>query len=414
MGTSIIQLFGSITINKDRNGSLAIKKLLLILCSFCLNGCPFIQTSIDVDCGKYNHKGRISVKYFAYFNGIQWESVPLPNISISSDFVDNRAVFADSVNRLFYYYHDFTRDYSSPRSLWSYSIDMRQWKLVVSGRDMSYFTVINGNIYFYSTDTVFTTEKGTIHGSGIMQYDGSTLKQLDTAIHGTTKEMFSSGNFLFFIQEYPKNNYELLRYSIAEKVLEKASSVFFYPQTDCRYVQRYYSAGRYIYYEITGQSSKIYRYDTLSKQSVEQMPNVKNFNFTFGRWIASDHFIFFSKAKFEHEGIIVSGSLIYDVQNDTLISLQAGLDSTLHNPNAISAFICDNNLLYYGGEIYSTNGTNVGGIAQFNITDRKTYALDGGVYRIYVDCNPLVIGGISRIGNKLFVFGQFDSAGIPQ
>lgn len=391
----------------------------LLLFSLLLQSCPFAATSNDVDCEKYGYQGRVAVNYFAYYNGSQWEDIPLPGITVNYDFMQTRTVFADSVHHLFYFYHDYYGDYSSPRNLWAYSLETRQWKLMISASFMRYFTMKDGILYFYSTDSLFTTEKGIVRGSGIMKFDGNQLTQLDTVIRLDLMKqtnMFIAGDYVYIQQLNTNRSDELWRYSLSNKQYEKAPISIFFPWADYNLDMNYIGVGRYIYYNyvnyISGESnhaSGIFRYDELSGTSTEVVASTNGLP---RNWIANEYYIYFNNATIKYKGKSYSGSLLYDINKDEFITFKAGFGNNEYQNYLIKGCLLANQSVFIVGEFNYINDTPVGNIARYDVQERKIQSLDGGVYRTDAGCTPVSIQGIASMRDKLLIYGNFQSAGI--
>jgi hypothetical protein len=373
-----------------------------------------VQTAIEPDCSINSYQGRVNVKYFAYYNGLQWEKIPLPGNKVSYNFRKNSTVFGDSINRVFYYYEDSYGDYSTPGSLWSFSLDTKQWKRIITALDMRYFSIKDGILYFTSSDSIFTTENGIVRGGGVMKYDGIKLAQLDTSILIDTKQLmviFIAGDYLYIKKPISKSAQELWRYSLSSKRYEKAPSALYFPGTEYNSLMDYISVGRFIYYNSSQNYpySRIFRYDTSSGTSAE-VPNVK-IKSNLGIWQAEEDYIFFLDATIEHKGNVFNGTLLYDIPKDEVIAIKSGYTSTENNPYGLNVLFA-NHSLYFGGYFYFINGIKADKIARYDLQERKTYTLDGGVYRTDASCHPFSVVSFANIGDKLLVYGDFQSAGI--
>jgi hypothetical protein len=177
---------------------------------------------------------------------------------------------------------------------------------------------------------------------------------------------------------------------------------------------RYLTVGRYIYYNTASGSypaNEIYRYDTLSGTSTVVILNAY-VDLKYGMWQATEDYVFFLNATVKHKGSTYYGSLIYDISKDKFTSITSGQTSSDKNPFGISVAVFANRSLYVGGQFYYLNGIRKDKIARYDLVVHKIYSLDGGLYRSDAGCHPFSVDGFASIGDKLLVYGDFQSAGI--
>jgi len=399
------------SINKLTTIQNSLKYLSFILIavgfSHLLNGCFFVQTAPPSICNDgVSYQGRVKASSFAYFNGKEWEATPSPlGIDNVIHYDIYEEIFADSSNGDFYFHTGF---YKSVHKLWKFSSVTRQWKLFITANSsIGKFAVKDGIIYFYSNDSLYT-DQGIVQGHGVMKYDGVNIIPLDTTIKISPRQMFIVGDWLYIFGD------EIWRYSLSLRKYEKVPSSIFNPLLATKRDEHYEGVAHYIYYSYYDfyPDYKIFRYDIQTGLSTEIMPNFKTKSLPL-YWCSED-FIFFKTAYLEYKGNTYFGNLIYNITKDEITTLSSGRDSTGNDIESISGVHCNGSSLYYGGSFYYSNGIKTSNIARYDVQEHKTYSLDGGVYKVYPnpDCEREGVRGIARSGDKLLVFGNFESAGI--